>query len=96
MKINFGSILDLTESELIEHAKFLSEIETVYLPSGFLTHGREPPRGYENFVCIDVLGPEFVWMNEYFDREEYTWYLWFESVFLVTPKMATFLTLRWS
>ncbi len=96
MKINFGSILDLTESELIEHAKFLSEIETVYLSSGFLTPDREPPRGYENFVCIDVLGPEFVWMNEYFDREEYTWYLWFESVFLVTPEMATFLALRWS
>lgn len=96
MKLNFTSIIDSTEDELVEHAKFLTEFKPTYLSCGFINSGREPPRGYENYVCVDVLGEEFAWMNEYFDREEYTWYLWFESVFLVTPEMATFLALRWS
>jgi hypothetical protein len=96
MKINFGSILDSTESELIDHAEFLAAYEPLYLSAGFINSGREPPHGYEGYVCVDVLGPEFVWMNEYFSKEEYTWYLWFESIFLVTPEMATFLALRWS
>lgn len=95
MKINFGSILDSTEAELIEHARFLTEIEAVYLPAGYINLERQPPGGYESYVCVDVLGSEFVWMNEHFVKEQYTWYHWFESVFLVTPEMATYLALRW-
>lgn len=56
---------------------------------------RTPPEGYESMVCVDVFGPEFVWMNQVFPREHYEWYIWFESVFLVPPEMATFLKIRW-
>jgi hypothetical protein len=95
MKINFSSINHGTHKELMEHAKFLADHKPLYISGGFLNPGREPPSGYENYVCVDVVGSEFVWMNEYFAKEEYTWYLWFESIFLVTPEMATFLALRW-
>lgn len=57
---------------------------------------RERPMGYESYRCVDLLGSEFAWVNENFPREQYTWYLWFESIFLVPPEMATFLQLRWS
>lgn len=96
MKINFRGINGATERELKDRAEFLANYESLHLPSGFLNPGRKPPDGYEDYVCVDVLGAEFVWMNEYFTKEEYTWYLWFESIFLVTPEMATFLALRWS
>lgn len=95
MKINFGSVNNATEKELADHAQFLAEYEPLYLSPGFINSGRQPPDGYEGYVCVDVLGDEFVWMNEHFVKEEYTWYLWFESVFLVTPEMATYLALRW-
>jgi len=95
MKINFKSVSFITESTLIDHAEFLANYEAVYLPSGYINPERKPPQGYESYVCVDVLGPEFVWMNEHFVKEEYTWYFWFESVFLVTPEMATYLALRW-
>lgn len=52
--------------------------------------------GYEDYVSVDVLGSELMWMNETFPREKFTWYLWFESVFLVPDEMVPFLRLRWS
>ncbi len=36
---------------------------------------------------IDVLGDHLVWLNETFPKEQYTWYHWFESVFLVPEEM---------
>ena len=53
------------------------------------------PDGYENYYCVDVIGRELLWMNRSFPKEQYKWFLWFESVFLVPPEMATFLKLRW-
>ena len=96
MKVNFQSIALIPDNELAAHGEFLSDQKPIY---GLATHvdtGRAPPMGYEDYVCVDVFGPEFVWMNEHFPREQYTWYLWFESVFLVTPEMATYLQLRWA
>ena len=96
MKVNFQSIALIPDNELAAHGEWLANYETTFQLSPCVDTNRAPPAGYENFVCIDVLGPEFVWMNEHFSQEKYTWYLWFESVFLVPPEMATYLQLRWS
>lgn len=65
-------------------------------PSFFrIDHDRKRPEGYEEYHCVDLMGPEFVWVNENFPQEQYTWYLWFESIFLIPDDMATFLQLRW-
>lgn len=55
-----------------------------------------PKKGFEDYYCVDVIGKEFVWLNESFPREHFEWYCWYESVFLVPPEMATFLRLKWS
>lgn len=91
MNINFRFLGEQTGSQS------MAEMLAAY-PSGFglVDRERKPPAGYESFVCVDVLGSEFVWMNETFSREKFTWYLWFESIFLVPEDMATFLALRWS
>jgi hypothetical protein len=95
MKLNFQGVGNWSEAALLEHANFLFEYEPFTLPYGFINARREPPEGYEDYVCVDVIGKELEWMNEHFTKERYTWYVWFESVFLVTPEMATYLTLRW-
>jgi hypothetical protein len=93
MKINFRSVGKAIDQELLEHAQRLAN----YKPLGhFLGGGRLPPNGFESFVCIDAIGEQFLWLNENFPREQYIWYLWFESVFLVTPQMATFFRLKWA
>ena len=98
MKINFQGLGNISNNELVEHAEYLArDLNPLFtLPPGFTNETRQPPEGYEDYVCVDVLGAEFVWMNENFPKEQYTWYLWFESVFLVTPEMATYLKLRWA
>jgi hypothetical protein len=96
MKINFQGVGNISNDELVEHAIFLFEYEPFILPEGFISNGRQPPEGYEDYVCIDVLGKELQWINEQFPKEQYTWYLWFECIFLVTPEMATYLKLRWA
>lgn len=95
IKINFQSMREAQECDLEEHYKYLTKHSPYFLPPGFTSEGREPPEGYEDFVCVDVLGAELTWMNEHFPKEKYTWYLWFESIFLVPPNMATYLKLRW-
>ncbi len=96
MKVNFQSINQIPDNELAAHGKWLAACEPNYLVPPCVDSKRSPPEGYENYVCVDVFGPEVLWMNESFPREKFTWYLWFESIFLVTPEMATFLRLRWS
>ena len=94
MKVNFRPMdCNIDVKELEEHAIYLASIE--HNGPGEL-YGRTAPEGYENYVCVDVLGEEFAWMNESFSKEKFTWYLWFESVFLVPEEMATYLTLKWS
>lgn len=95
MKINFQSVGGLNDLALTEHADFLFNYKPFALPDAFVNNGRQPPEGYEDYICVDVLGEELVWMNEHFPKEKYTWYLWFESIFLVTPEMASYLALRW-
>lgn len=95
MTVNYRSLHDAPEvwSELDEHFKWLTSFK-----------GNEPgkiseqpgPEGYENYHIVDVLGDEFIWMNETFTRDKFTWYVWYESVFLVPDEMITFLRLRWS
>jgi hypothetical protein len=98
MKVNFQSIALIPDNELEAHGKWLAGAgyDSTFLIPPCVDTGRSPPEGYEEYVCVDVLGPEFVWMNESFPKEKFTWYLWFESVFLVTPDMATYLKLRWA
>jgi len=96
MNINFRDFSDRYDKEFVEYIDYLFNYEPFTLPYGFINVGREPPEGYEDYVCIDVLGKELQWMNENFSKDKYTWYHWFESVFLVTPEMATYLKLRWA
>lgn len=92
--VNYQSMYeDTPEQELVEHYEWLT---------GF--SGTEPgniseqpsPEGYENYHVVDVIGNEFVWMNEAFTKDKFTWYVWYESVFLVPNEMLSFLRLRWS
>lgn len=96
MKINYQSIhSDTPEQELIEHFDWLASFgKNDYFGPGKI--GDQPPDGYENFHVVDVLGSELMWMNETFPKEKFTWYLWYESVFLVPDEMMPFLRLRWS
>lgn len=95
MKANFQAMrgANIPELELEQHADWLASFDGAY--SGFISD-RQPPPGYESYVCVDAMGAEFVWMNESFGRDHATWYLWFESIFLVPKEMATFLRLRWT
>lgn len=94
MKINFKSIYGDSESVLESHAEWLANTESS--GSAWIDIDRPSPKGYESYICIDVLGTEFRWLNDNFPKEKYTWYLWFESIFLVPQEMATFVALRWS
>ena len=94
MKANFHSTHpEVSERELSVHAHWLASYDG---DQNGVIGGRKVPEGYESFTVVDVLGSEFVWMNDAFPKEKFTWYLWFESVFLVPDEMVTFLTLRWS
>lgn len=91
MDLNFSSIVQ--DEYLDDMAELLAAYTTGF---GAVNRERLPPPGYESFVCVDVLGPEFVWMNDAFPKDKFTWYFWFESIFLVPEDMATFLSLKWS
>lgn len=96
MKANFQLI-----GEPGPDAEFNADTYAQHLASystGFarVDYNRKPPAGYESYCCVDMLGLEFEWVNKNFPREQHTWYLWFESIFLVPPEMATFLQLRWA
>jgi hypothetical protein len=93
MKINFQSICNAPEQELIDHGIMLANYDVT--DPGTTNQNRIPPKGYESYRCVDVLGKEFVWMNEHFPKEKFTWYLWFESIFLVPEEMHTLLVLKW-
>ncbi len=96
MKVNFQSVAMIPDNELAQHGEYLADQKSIYGLAPHVDNNRAPPMGYEDYICVDVFGPEFVWMNQHFPQEQYTWYLWFESVFLVSPEMATYLKLRWS
>lgn len=92
MKANFKA----THSETEETLNYLAEDLASHSHSwGFMNNTRTPPVGFGTFHCIDVGGAEFAWLNEAFPQEKYTWYLWFESIFLVPNEMASFLLLKW-
>ena len=96
MKANFRAMpgtINFSDSELDHHADWLARPSIYKLPGSFRN---EVPDGYEGYYCVDVVGDEFAWMNAAFPKEKYTWYLWFESVFVVPPEMASFLRLRWA
>lgn len=97
MKANFR-LLDfngrrMDSNAANEHAKYLADTS---FNSGVFRSETALPTGFESYFCVDAIGKEFVWMNETFPAEEYVWYLWFESVFLVPENMAIILRLRWS
>lgn len=96
MIANFQSMpgREQPQHELDEHADWLGRNINWVMP-GNINQGHKPPEGYENYYCVDVIGKEFVWMNNTFTKDKYNWYIWFESVFLVPPEMASFLALRW-
>lgn len=97
MKINYQSISGASDKELREHYEWLTTgIQGFYPGAGKIgTHGKGPS-GYESYHTVDVMGDGLVWMNNTFPKERFTWYLWFESVFLVPEEMVLFLMLRWS
>lgn len=95
MKANFQAMPGtvISDLELDQHAEWLARPSIFKLPNSFRD---EVPSEFEGHYCVDVIGDEFAWMNEAFPKEKYTWYLWFESVFVVPPEMAAFLKLRWA
>ena len=104
MKANFSFIYpgDHRDPEIDadNHADWLAQHQLVKFEfSGKVRNLRDddnPPEKFKNYYLVDVLGKEFVWMNDSFPKDRYKWYLWYESVFLVPEEMATFLILRWS
>jgi hypothetical protein len=99
MTVNFQflqdpSILDFNSTWTVDdHYKWLS---TKYSTWGKLEPALAPPEGYESYYCIDVAGDELKWLNNSLPKEQYTWYAWFESVFLVPEEIYTMLALRWT
>ena len=95
MKANFQAMPGtvISDLELDQHAEWLARPSIFKLPNSFRD---EVPSEFEGHYCVDVIGDEFAWMNESFPKEKYTWYLWFESLFVVPPEMAAFLKLRWA
>lgn len=81
-----------SDEELGQHAEWLA----AFNPNAGIIGAREPPEGYGKYTTVDVLGPEFEWMNTTFSKQKFEWYLWFESIFLVPETMLPFLILRWS
>lgn len=101
MKANFNFIYPShhrdPEHDADDHAKWLAEIPHLnHDKLGGFNQGIGIPKEFNNYYCVDVLGKEFVWMNESFPKDRYKWYLWYESVFLVPEEMAIILRLRWS
>lgn len=95
MQINYISIEDrLNEQDLIDHYIWISSFET--FDKGWIVSDRQRPIGFEKYHVVDVLGSEFVWMNATFPKDKFTWYTWFESVFLVPDEMLPFLAMRWA
>lgn len=96
MKANFKYIDPkyCTQEQLDKRAGQLSK--TKWNELGSFREESELPEGFEGYHCVDVVGTEFAWMNETFPKEKFTWYLWFESVFLVPEEMVPFLKLRWT
>lgn len=95
MTVNYRSIYEdtpMAPKELDDHYKWLTSFKGS--EPGKITGC--PPEGYENYHVVDVLGDEFVWMNESFTKDKFTWYVWYESVFLVPEEMLMFLRLKWS
>lgn len=96
MPANFRGLpgREMTQEECDQHLAWLLDSRWGS-PGSVGKH--DPPEGFEDHVTVDVLGIELAWMNETFPKEKYTWYLWFESVFVV-PKdseMVTALLLKW-
>lgn len=96
MKINFISMNGASDKELLEHFDWLTSGRQGSYPGPGKIGNHSKPIGYESHTTVDVMGDELVWMNETFPKEKFTWYLWFESVFLVPEEMVPFLILRWS
>lgn len=93
MIVNYKSIDNqINDSELQEIAERLMNIPWRN-PGQINAH--ESPDGMKSYYTVDVIGEELRWMNDTFPKEQFTWYLWFESVFLVPEEMVTFLKLRW-
>lgn len=99
MKINFISRNGASDKELQEHFNWLTTGWTddgENAPGKIGGHGGIHTIAGKTYHTVDVMGDELVWMNEMFPKEKFTWYLWFESVFLVSEEMVPFLRLRWS
>lgn len=48
-----------------------------------------------SYMKVDAIGDYFTFMNENFPIEQYSWFMLYESVFLVPEDMANFLILKW-
>lgn len=95
MEAQFDDINNImTQQVLNDHLLWLTRGSVDSTNKGYIgIHGRHAE--YSNLTDIDVMGKELIWINENFPRERFTWYIWFESVFLVPDEMLSFLMLRW-
>ena len=72
MKANFRAMpgADISNSELDRRCAGLAfGLPGIEIPGSFRD---EVPSGYEGHYCVDVIGDEFVWMNESFPKEKFT------------------------
>lgn len=95
MTVNYRLMYDDALAQLNEHYTWLSSFDE-YEEPGRIFFEQPGPEGFENYHVVDVLGKEFQWMNASFTKDKFTWYLWYESVFLVPAEMIPFLILRWT
>lgn len=103
MKANFQFIhlpVDLPPGESDINDDWTPDVHLVWITShknswGKIDSDREPPEGYEAYTCVDAGGTTLEWMNKSFPADKFTWYVWFESIFLVPDNMLTFLRLKW-
>ena len=92
-KINYSEVSGSTYSLLLHH-KCLIEISPESDRVSFKSASKNTE--YPDMFVIDMLGGGLVWVNENFPKEKYTWYLWFESVFLVPAEMHSILRLKYT
>lgn len=95
MKANFFSMRGVPTHDLDAHATWLAS-HRISGPGIVQSFSPNVLNGYENHARVDVAGAEFKWMNETFTKDKFTWYLWYESVFVVPEEMVPFLMLRWT
>lgn len=97
MKINFQLMPEEMSLDGPDRRIAIAEYLASYKPVLSIKPSVRPfhtAEGYEHYHIVDCLGESFVWLNDTFPEEQYTWYYWFESVFLIPDEMLPLVCLK--